>query len=276
MLIISQINIYPIKSLDGYSVKSSVVEPKGLRYDRRWMLVDENGVFLSQRNCRKMTGLRALVEGDFLHIRSKTDQKHNIKLEIDDSAQLVKVQIWDDEVEALTVNAAADAFLSDFLNLKCHLVKMPDNGDRQIDMSYAKSGETVSFADGFPFLIIGEASFEDLNGRLIEKLAEPSRRFRPNFVFSGGMPYVEDTWKELKIGNVLFSGRKNCGRCVMITLDPDSGEANNEPLSTLSGYRKRGNSVVFGQNLCLDPANSSSQIPLKVSVGDSVDIPVSR
>jgi uncharacterized protein YcbX len=163
-------------------------------------------------------------------------------------------------------------FLSEFLHQDCRLVCLDPNSGRQIDTRYAATGELLSFADAFPFMIIGEASFADLNNRLSSKFLDLSRRFRPNLIFTGGMPYDEDRWDKIKIGNAIFSGRKNCGRCVMINLDPDAGMSGAEPLKTLSAFRKSGNSVLMGRHLCLDSLSQLSDAELLLNVGDLIEV----
>ncbi|MFM7195761.1 MAG: MOSC domain-containing protein [Bacteroidota bacterium] len=129
----------------------------------------------------------------------------------------------------------------------CKLVWFPEENPRAVDPDYAPSGQHVSLADGYPMLIIGTATLQDLNNRLAHPVTMD--RFRPNLIFSGGEPYQEDQFKEFRIGKNIFAGVKPCSRCNLITIDPETGEAGAEPLHTLSGYRKRNNKVYFGQNV---------------------------
>lgn len=272
MFTLSQINVFPVKSLDGYSPSEAIVEPQGLQYDRRWLITDEEGMFLTRRTIRKMTGLRAEIAGDWLRIASKTDANNSIRIGIYESSGSLNVKVWDDRVKAFSVSTTADDFLSDFLGVKCRLVKLDDKADRQIDRKYAPEGAFVSFADAFPFMIIGSSSFADLNTRLENKLQSCSARFRPNFVFEGGLPYCEDYWKMVKIGDTIFSGRKNCGRCVMINVDPDTGESSSEPLNTLASYRKSGNSIQLGRHMCLGSPFRTKAEYSYVRVGDEIEV----
>ena len=114
----------------------------------------------------------------------------------------------------------------------------------------------VSFADGYPFLIIGEASLAELNTKL--SVSVPMSRFRPNFVFSGGNAFDEDNWASLTIGEAVFRAAKQCGRCVITTIDQDTGAKSDEPLRTLSQFRKVNNSVLYGQYLLLEKEGMAS------------------
>ena len=275
MLQLTQINIYPVKSLDGYSPTAAIVEKRGLQHDRRWMLTDTEGVFMTQRTNGKMALLQAIVEDNALIIREKQDHNNSIKMPIDavltqsnGEITSINVQIWDDTVKAVRVSEEADAWLSAFLGKKCHLVTMPDTTDRHVDEAYNTGGDVVSFADAYPFLIIGEASMQELNTRLDTPLS--IRRFRANFIFSGGEPFQEDGFKQFKIGDIDFIGVKNCARCVLITRDPDTGEKGKEPLQTLNTYRQKGTKTLFGQNVLWQHRQWAQAWQPEVKVGDSI------
>ncbi len=276
MLQLSQINIYPVKSLDGYSPLSAVVEKRGLQHDRRWMIVDENGIFMTQRNRRKMPLLRARVVDDTLIIEEKNNLSNNIHVNIHLMSDEINVEVWDDKVLARKVSKEVDAFLSAFLGTLCHLVKMPETSFRRVEEDRNTGDDIVSFADGYPFLIIGESSINDLNERLDVALNADNqalvgmRRFRTNFVFSGGKPYEEESWSHFKIGEIDFEGIKPCGRCMMTTLDPDTGEKGKEPLELLSQYRKVGKKILFGQNVIWKNEQSFSSSVPTVNVSDMI------
>ena len=276
MLQLTQINIYPVKSLDGYSPTAAIVEKRGLQHDRRWMLTDTEGVFMTQRTNGKMALLQAIVEDNALIIREKQDHNNSIKMPIDavltqsnGEITSINVQIWDDTVKAVRVSEEADAWLSAFLGKKCHLVTMPDTTDRYVDEAYNTGGDVVSFADGYPFLIIGEASMQELNMRLDTPLS--IRRFRANFIFSGGEPFQEDNFKIFKIGDIDFMGVKNCARCVLITRDPDTGEKGKEPLQTLNTFRQKGTKTLFGQNVLWQHRQWAQVLQPEVKVGDLIN-----
>ncbi len=257
MLTLTEINIYPVKSLDGYSPQSAIVEKQGLQYDRRWMITEPNGLFMTQRINGRMALLKAVVENGFLSIFEKENPQNGIKMPISSQIQeSVNAEIWDDHVSSVLVSHEVNAFLSDFLNKKSQLVTMPATTERRVDDNYNTGNDIVSFADGYPFLIIGEASMAELNKRIAErKLTDTPlsiRRFRTNFVFSGGQPFEEDTFKNFKIGNVDFIGVKPCARCVLTTRDPDTGSKGKEPLDTLMTFRQQGQKILFGQNVVWD------------------------
>ena len=169
MLTLTQINIFPVKSLDGFSPATAIVEKQGLQHDRRWLITDTEGVFMTQRTNGKMALLRATIVDNSLIISEKQNTDNGIKIPIKSQNQDVhKVEIWDDMVNAVTVSKEANAWLSDFLHKKCHLVTMPENTQRRVDVHYNTGDDIVSFADAYPFLIIGEASMQDLNTRIAE------------------------------------------------------------------------------------------------------------
>lgn len=247
-LILSEIFIYPIKSMAGISLSSANITKTGLQYDRRWLLVDENNVFITQRDLPEMALIHTSIINDIIHLKHKIKNIDPISIPTSlTSGKELNVKIWDDNCLALHYNSDVDKWLSEVFNKNCKLVYMPDSTQRFVDKTYAKNKEIVSFADGFSFLIIGQSSLDDLNNRLEKPI--PINRFRPNFVFTGGTPFEEDKLKKIKIGEIIFDVVKPCARCVITTTDQETAERNNEPLLTLSSYRKVNNKVLFGQNL---------------------------
>ncbi len=248
-LTLSEIHIYPIKSLGGISLQSAKVEERGLQYDRCLMLVDKTGMFLTQREHPQMALLQVNIENDLFEVSHKVKAIPDLQLPIS-SEQIsnhMVVNIWNDVVLAKNVSSDADLWFSEALNLDCHLVLMDNDSNRLTDRKYVDEPHQVSFADAYPFLIIGQESLNELNRRLKEPL--PMNRFRPNFVFSGGEPFIEDTWRDFMIGKLKFRAVKSCSRCVIPTINPDTAEKGREPLETLAKFRKVGNKVMFGQNL---------------------------
>jgi uncharacterized protein YcbX len=160
---------------------------------------------------------------------------------------MVEVQVWDDRCLARDLGDEPARWFSSFLGEQVRLVFMPDETFRQIDVDYVPGIRRVSFADGFPLLLIGEGSLDELNRRLPKPV--PMNRFRPNLVLAGSEPFAEDTWASVQIGAVGFDVLKPCSRCVATTVDHDTAEAGKEPLRTLATFRKRGHGVYFGQNL---------------------------
>lgn len=247
MYTLSRINIYPIKSLSGISLQSSEVEERGLKYDRRWMLVYENGMFFTQRENPQMALLQPVIKESGLKIFHKQDKSKSISIPPKvGSESEIDVIVWNDKVIAQTYPEEIDEWFSNMLGFKCRLVYMPDTSERKVNPSYAEN-KIVSFADGYPLLIIGEESLADLNKRM--KVTLPMNRFRPNLVFSGGNPFDEDEWKYFQIEEVKFNAVKPCSRCVITTTNQDTAERTDEPLKTLALFRKQGNNVMFGMNV---------------------------
>lgn len=243
---LSEIWIYPIKSLGGIRLASATVMPKGLRYDRRWMLIDEQGVFITQRVHSKMAFFKLSISDDLFTIRYKDEVIH-LPANAPASLNPISAMLWDDTIEVNEVLGNYSEWFSDRLGIHCRLVYFPEENQRLVDEQYRLDNDQVSLADGYPFLIIGQGSLDDLNSRLDKPV--PMNRFRPNFVFTGGKPYEEDNWRNFKIGKNRFVGVKPCGRCVLTTVNQDTAEKGIEPLATLSTYRKFNNKIHFGQNL---------------------------
>lgn len=263
MLTLSEINIYPIKSLGGISLQSSEVEERGLKYDRRWVLVDESKKFFTQRIFPEMALIKVAVEKAGLRIQNKTETIGPLFIPFEfEHSKTDRVVIWNDKVTGEFYNNQIDDWFSETLGIKCHLVKMPESTKRVVDETYAQS-KIVSFADGYPFLIIGESSLDDLNSRMETPLS--MNRFRTNFVFTGGEPYEEDNWKKFQIGDVKFVAVKPCSRCVITTTNQETAERANEPLLTLSKFRKIDGKVMFGMNLICESVG-------QVSVGDKIEL----
>lgn len=250
MLTLSELWIYPIKSLAGISLSSAKAKPLGLEHDRRWMLVDAGGRFVSQRTFPRMATLAVALDETRLRVwhREQPDDALLIPYQTASSAT-IRVEIWDDTVEALLVSEAADRWFSEKLGTPLRLVFLPEAPRRAVDPRYALAHDHVSFADGYPYLIISQASLDDLNRRLPEPIG--MQRFRPNLVVQGALPYAEDHWTDFRIGEVTFGGVKPCARCVLTTLDPVSLEKGPEPLKTLATYRKQDNKILFGMNTLL-------------------------
>lgn len=259
---LSSIYIYPIKSLGGISLSEVFLEERGIQYDRRWMLVDKKGLFLSQRNLPKMALLQVNLTAEGLLITDKKNSEISISISFEPKSSLRKsVTIWEDTVEAQLVDDKVSRWFSERLGLPCDLVIMPDSTQRKLKEKYAVNDESVSFADGMPYLLIGQSSLDDLNKKLEKPV--PMDRFRPNFVFEGREAFIEDSWKEIQIGDAVFKITKPCARCVMTTVDQDDASKSKEPLRTLASYRTVNGNVMFGQNMLL----LSGQ---KVKIGDQL------
>jgi uncharacterized protein YcbX len=219
----------------------------GLRYDRRWMLVAPAGKFITQRTHPQMILIQPQLADGVLTLTRQGMPDHQVAAVSTDSAPL-QVEIWNDRVNALPVSEETDAWLTQAIDAPCRLVYIADDEIRQCDPEYADERDHTGFADGFPLLLISQASLDDLNGRLQQPL--PMKRFRPNLVVSGCDPYAEDGWRKICIGDVTLRVVKPCSRCVITTVDPETGiKGPGEPLRTLATYRMRDKQVYFGQNL---------------------------
>jgi uncharacterized protein len=250
MLSLSALYRFPLKSAQGESLVRAQLDVLGLVGDRRWMIVDaSSGRFLTQRLLPQLTQLRAQWQ-DAQHLCLSTAGRMPLLVTLPGvDAELRGVTVWSDSLQVPDAGDAAALWLSEWLGRACRLVQVPAERARQVDQRYAQTDDRVGFADGFPLLLIGQASLDDLSarvGRPLEML-----RFRPNVVVSGSAAYAEDSWKRIRIGALEFRLVKGCSRCIMTTLDPQSGErsADREPLSTLKTYREREGEVYFGQNL---------------------------
>jgi uncharacterized protein YcbX len=263
-LFLQDIYIYPIKSLGGIPLQQAEVQATGLQYDRRWMLTDENGNFLSQRAFPEMAMLQVSITSDGLLVRHKKGKFQPLTLPFyKHTGKEVRVTIWDDVCTALEVGMDANAWFTEALGMTVRLVYMPDTTQRLVDDRYASNSEIVSFADAYPILMIGQSSLDDLNKRL--EVPVLMNRFRPNLVFRGGRPYAEDLFREFRVGDVAFAGVKPCSRCVLITVNQEEGVRGQEPVKTLASYRTFNNKILFGQNLL--PGSLGT-----IKTGDNVEI----
>ncbi len=243
---LTDIYIYPVKSLGGIRLEQARVEPQGLAHDRKWMIVDaEEYKHLTQRQVPQMSLLQPYLFEDRLEIRHKHKNISPLQIPLTlDGSEILEISVWNDVVPSLRVGEVADHWLEETLGRPCRLVYMYNDHSRTVKPKYAPGGSWVSYADRTPFLIIGQESLQDLNNRLQEPL--PMNRFRPNLVFEGGKPYTEDHWKRFSVGKVNFHGVGPCGRCKVTTIDQDTAEKGEEPLETLRTYRRPEKSVLFG------------------------------
>ena len=212
------------------------------------MLIDANGQFVTQREQSRLSLVDTTLEGESLKLAAPGLEPLALPLR-HESGALRAVQIWLDEALG-AVHAQGSAWFSAYLGAPHQLVYMPDAHRRQVNPSRAKAGDIVAFADGYPFLVISEASLADLNARLETPLS--MQRFRPNIVIGGTQPFAEDSYAQVRIGEISFRGPKRCERCVITTIDPETGEQGKEPLRTLSHYRREDGKVWFGMNLIHD------------------------
>jgi uncharacterized protein YcbX len=266
MLRLSALYRYPLKSGKGETLQQVGLDKLGLDGDRRWMLVDEaSGRFLTQRAVASMSQLSALWNADGgLTLSAPGYSPIDIALP-SSNAELRGVTIWRDTLRVPDAGDEAGAWVSEFIGKPTRLVQVPLDRARMTEAGYGKDDDQVAFADGYPLLLIGQASLEDLSqkvGRSLEML-----RFRPNLVIEGSEAYAEDSWKRIRIGDVEFRVVKSCSRCILTTIDPQTGERSNdrEPLATLQKYRAEVDGAMFGQNLVND-SNGRLEVGMPVTI----------
>ena len=214
---LSEIWIYPIKSLGGIRLTQANILERGLENDRRWMLVDEKGVFLTQRQFAQLALFQPSIQHGQVTVVHRPSNEAIIFGINEYLAEQFDVIVWDDTMPANEVNTKVSDWFSKKLDMSVRLVYMPDTTERKVDPQYAlNTADITSFSDGYPILIIGQASLDDLNNKLSSPI--PINRFRPNFVFTSGQPFEEETWHEFTIGTTTFWGVKRCLRCIMTTV----------------------------------------------------------
>jgi hypothetical protein len=288
---ISEINIYPVKSLRGIALDEAVVEKRGLRNDRRWMLTDRNGYFFTQRELPHMAAIRISLNRRGLV--ASAPGVENLRMPQHPEVKLRQhVTIWQSEVEAHVYDRHVNEWFSEVLKRECRLVLMPDTTERHVNTRFDRGADIVSFADGYPLLLIGEGSLEEVNRRIEaskDALAGkvpafhsiPMNRFRPNLVVRGSEAFAEDGWARIRVGEAKFRVVKPCARCVITTVDQAKGEFDGkEPLATMASFRlakqvfpetyesygQTANGVLFGENLI--PENPG----VAIRVGDEVEV----
>lgn len=253
---IEELYVYPLKSARGIRVDSVDVDEGGLRHDRRWMFVDEQGRFLSQRSHPRMAFLRVVLSGDVLRISSAepggprlSDLELPLEVSESDAGKLDPVRIWYDDRPAWDCGAEAALWATEFMGVPCRVARAPESGAAPV---LTEEGRLLhGFADAAPALAISVATLEDLNRRLERPV--PMNRFRPNLVVSGVEAYAEDGWTKVHIGEVGAQATYRCPRCVLVTVDQDTGTKGDEPLRTLARYRRtEDGSVPFGMNIRFD------------------------
>ena len=298
---LKEISIYPIKSLRGISVAEALVEKRGLRHDRRWMITDREGMFLTQREFPRMALIGVEVGEERVVLRAPGMAELNIPHQPANGLRR-PVTVWNSTVDAARYPDDVNEWISGAIGSECVLFAMPAEAERHVNPLFDSGADLVSFADGYPLLLIGEGSLAELNRR-IEASAQqdlpprpsatppnqggehvgrlPMKRFRPNLVIAGSEPFEEDTWARIRVGEAIFRVVKPCARCAITTVDPDRGEFDGkEPLRTLASFRMakdifpdkleefalQPNYVLFGENLI--PENPG----VTVRAGDAVEV----
>lgn len=253
---ISELAVYPLKSARQVRVSEMPLGALGPVWDRRWMLVDANGKFVTQRTHARLCLLSATVEGNVLQLAAPGSPALLVRPQA--CPQSLVVTVWDDDVVVEAVSPEADAWCSDFLGMPVRLVFMPETTQRFVSPAFAGAGQRTGFSDGFPLLLVTQPSLDHLNAQL--ELPVDWRRFRPNIVLAGAMlPHAEDGWRHLRIGEVELAVVKPCSRCVIPSIDPDNGVRNGHILTVLRRYRAREDGkTYFGQNVIVTKMPASA------------------
>jgi uncharacterized protein YcbX len=244
---LSALHVYPIKSCAALTLHEATVEPRGLAGDRRWMVTDPDGKFMTARQYPRLTRVRAVPAGDALMLDAP--DMPSMRLAASNAVARIETAVWRSVVQALPASSAADAWISAYLGLPARFVHMDANCVRAVNPDYGRPGDQVSFADGYPLMAISQAALDALNARLARPV--PMLRFRPSLVVTGTAAHAEDGWKRVRIGAIEFDVVKPCVRCVFTTIDFERGifDPTGEPLRTLTSYRRAPLGVTFGQNL---------------------------
>jgi uncharacterized protein YcbX len=260
MPVLTELHLYPIKSCAGIALREATLTAAGLMsqhiYDREWMVVDERGQFLSQRSHPRLALIKPRLYADTLELRAPGMLPLQIPLDLPDpeEAPTLAVEVWKDRVKAYDCDAVTAAWFSNAVGTPCRLVRFHPDAARAADPQWTAGVEAPAlFADGFPLLVISEASLEDLNGKLAGngRPALPMDRFRPNIVIGGMAAFEEDYAATLAIGNTLLKPVKPCARCRIPSIDQATGKAGLNPLDILQTYRadpRIGGGLAFGMN----------------------------
>jgi len=258
---VSELAIYPVKSCAQIPLKKARIDSFGLNHDRRWMVVDKHGKFVTQRQQPSMCLIKSeLVEQGIIISVPGMDA---LQVTVPTTRETRQVIVWNDQCSAIDCGDVVAQRLSRFLGIECRMVFFPADEIRQVDLNFSQEGDRTAFSDGFPILLISQASLDDLNSRMETPL--PMARFRPNLVVSGCEPFAEDNWRRIKIGELIMRIVKPCSRCVIPSIDINSGEKGVEPTKTLLSYRKRDNKIYFGQNVIADGEG-------KIKIGMPVEV----
>jgi uncharacterized protein YcbX len=265
---LAAIHVYPLKGARGISLERATGLAAGLRHDRRFLLLDAEGRFVSQRSHPSLALVTTGFAPDGASLVLGTPAGGTVELPLAPGAAGAPrrvVRIWDDDVEAVDVRGPAAELLSEHLGTRCSLVFMPGDVVRPVEAPYGAPGDRVGFADNYPYLLATTASLAELNARLAEPV--PMNRFRPNFGVDGGAAYDEERYASVRIGTFRFRMPKRCSRCSVATVDQATGAVGKEPLRTLASYRTHGNTVYFAQNLVPEPMGDEVR---ELAVGDDV------
>ena len=263
---ISELHIYPVKSLGGISLQEATLTAKGLKYDRNWMLLDETGRFMTQRDHPMMTMINTRIADGHLHFKdSRTEETASIPIN-NKYGENIKTKVWSTSCEVQKVDGIGEWFTKQ-LGFKCNLVYFPKENIRTKETELGIEQRITSLADKSPILLTNEASLLELNNRLEQKIR--MNRFRANLIVQGDHPYQEDEWTKLNINQILLHKVENCGRCKLINVDQSTGKSHVEPLQTLSTYRKMEREIKFGIRLACETLHDQQA---EIKVGDQIQV----
>lgn len=245
---VSGLYTYPIKSCKGVSLTSAAIGRRGLLHDRRWMLVDQKNRFISQRELSNLSKIAVKIHDHSLEVSFEVDQIIIPFLSDEEIKTLPEesVLIWGDICSAIACNDTINSWFTDKLGKPCRLVFMPEQSLRPVDPAFAPEGQITAFSDGYPILILGQSSLHLLNEQL--EIPISINRFRPNIVFTGGPPHIEDTFRKFRIKSVQLECVKLSRRCNVPNIDQETSIPSAEPTKTLTGYRLFDNRILFGNN----------------------------
>ena len=262
-LTVSSLHIYPVKSCAGIALDKAEVLPRGLQHDRRWMVVDASGRFITQRDYPRMALIAVELTATGLRLHAPEAGSVDVVVPL---GSRVPVSVWKSDLTLPVADDGVNAWLSAFLGQPCRLVHLPDSMTRAVTSARRRDGDEVSLADGFPILVATMASLTNLNARLEKPL--PMNRFRPNIVIEGAGAWEEDTWHEVQIGGVRLELMKPCTRCNLTQVEQASGaEDGKEPIRTLRKFRfsQAEAGVLFG-------VNATPRSPGTIKQGDVLEI----
>lgn len=263
-LSLQSMTIYPIKSCAGIAVQEARMEERGLQYDRRFMIVDESGTCVTQRTYPQMALITTGIEGEELVLKAQGMPTLHVPLQPRTGGRVL-VGVWRSLCLALAVSREADAWISQYVGAKLQLVYMPDETRRAVNPTFSNT-HIVSFADGYPMLLVSAASLDDLNRRMDVPVA--MNRFRPNLVVAGSEPFAEDGWRQVRIGGIVLRATKCCVRCMIPMIDQETGrQTGKEPLRTLSTFRMKDRQITFG--LYMLPLSYTQEF---VRIGEAVEV----
>jgi len=281
---ILSLHTYPVKSCGGITHTQVGISTAGLSHDRQWVIVDDKGVFLTQRTYPSMALVQPALDETALFLNAPEMPTLRVSLRrTDASAPATPIQIWQSDTLGLDEGDTAAHWFSDYLGFKCRLYRVHPEARRLTNRQYVElwrsrhpeatnfpTNHAFGFADGFPILFTNQASLEDLNRRLAVRGHQPveMNRFRPNIVIQGLEPYEEDFLSSVRIGTMTLAMVKRCIRCQMPNVNPGTGEVGSEPMTTLGSYRSFGPKILFGVNAVVFGTQADSV----VSVGELLEV----